>query len=52
MPIKKIHYKDLDTYLSPTYGTRAFDKPIPKYILPKHGLSPRAAYDLIHDELM
>src|SRR6056297_2588487 len=52
MPIKKIHQKNIESYLSPTYGTRAFNKPIPKYSLPKHGLPARAAYDLIHDQLM
>lgn len=52
MPIKKINPQDLEAYLSPTYGARAFNEPIPKYKLPKHGLPARAAYDLIHDELM
>jgi len=33
------------------YGSRFFDKSIPKFELPKEGMPAAAAYQLIHDEL-
>ncbi len=33
------------------YGSRYFDKSIPKFELPKEGMPASAAYQLIHDEL-
>jgi len=33
------------------YGSRYFDKSIPKYELPEEGMPSQAAYQLIHDEL-
>ncbi|KZX10811.1 glutamate decarboxylase [Methanobrevibacter curvatus] len=33
------------------YGTRYFSQPIPKFEIPKEGMSPKTAYRLIHDEL-
>ncbi len=33
------------------YGSRFFDRSIPKYELPKEGMPASAAYQLIHDEL-
>ncbi len=33
------------------YGSRFFDKSIPKYEMPKEGMPAAAAYQLIHDEL-
>ena len=37
--------------LSPTYAGRSFSQEIPKYRLPVDGVSPEAAYQLVHDEL-
>lgn len=37
--------------LTPTMGSRCMGEPIPKYKLPERGMDPRAAYQLIHDEL-
>ncbi len=37
--------------LSPTYAGRSFSQEIPKYRLPVEGVSPEAAYELVHDEL-
>jgi glutamate decarboxylase len=42
--------KKSDT-LTPTMGSRYMDEPIPRYTLPDQGMEPRAAYQLIHDEL-
>ncbi len=36
---------------TPTMGSRCMGEPIPKYKLPERGMDPRAAYQLIHDEL-
>ena len=33
------------------YGGRYFSKPLPKYEMPEMSSSPRAAYQMIHDEL-
>jgi glutamate decarboxylase len=41
-----------DADLAPTYGSRTMSEPAPKYRLPPHEMSPRTAYQLIHDELM
>ena len=41
-----------DADLAPTYGSRTMSEPAPKYRLPQHEMSPRTAYQLIHDELM
>lgn len=41
-----------DAELAPTYGSRAMSAPIPKYALPPGEMSPTAAYQLVHDELM
>jgi glutamate decarboxylase len=42
---------DSDEQLSPTYAGRSFSHDIPKYRLPAEGITPNAAYQLIHDEL-
>jgi len=34
-----------------TYGTRYFNKDVPRYEIPEEGMPARAAYQLIHDEL-
>ena len=36
----------------PAYGSRQFETSVPKFELPAGEMSPRAAYELIHDELM
>ena len=43
---------DAQTTLTPTYASRALARPVPRFQLPEHEMEPRAAYDLIHDELM
>ncbi len=52
MPLRKIDKNQYDTLLTPTYGSRLFDEPVPKYKLPESEMPPRAAYDLIHDQLI
>jgi glutamate decarboxylase len=42
---------DSDEVHSPTYAARCFSHDVPKYRLPKQGMSADAAYQLIHDEL-
>jgi glutamate decarboxylase len=48
-----MHNLDVDSeeLLSPTYAGRSFSHPIPKYRLAAEGLTPGAAYQLVHDEL-
>lgn len=38
--------------LLPLYGSRQLRKEIPKYKLPASEMSPRVAYELVHDQLM
>jgi glutamate decarboxylase len=42
---------DSDQLHSPTYAGRCFSHDVPKYRLPKRGMSADAAYQLVHDEL-
>jgi glutamate decarboxylase len=42
---------DSDEVHSPTYAGRSFSHDVPKYRLPKQGMSADAAYQLVHDEL-
>lgn len=42
---------DSDDLHAPTYAARCFSHDIPKYRLPKGGMSADAAYQLVHDEL-
>lgn len=44
--------KERNSMISPIYSSRILDQPIPKYELPEKSIMPRAAYELIHDELM
>jgi glutamate decarboxylase len=37
--------------VAPTYASRGMEHPIPRYLLPDESMDPRAAYQLIHDEL-
>lgn len=43
---------DIDETLVPVYGSRQLKEPIPKYEIPATEMSSRAAYDLVHDQLM
>ncbi len=44
--------RDIEAQLVyPTYGERFFTKPIPKFDIPENGMDPKAAYQIIHDEL-
>ncbi|BDD11506.1 glutamate decarboxylase (plasmid) [Fulvitalea axinellae] len=55
MTYKKIEPKRLrreEEMLTPAYGQRAMDSEVPKFEIPKEGLPPRTAFDLIRDELM
>ncbi len=38
--------------ITPVYAQRALSEVVPKYELPKKGMAPQTAYDLIHDELI
>ncbi len=42
---------DSDAAHNPTYAGRWFSHEVPKYRLPKQGMSAQAAYQLVHDEL-
>ena len=42
---------DSEEVHTPTYAGRSFSHDIPKYRLPKQGMSADAAYQLVHDEL-
>ncbi len=48
-----MHELDMDSeeLVSPTYAGRSFSHDVPKYRLPKVGMSAPAAYQLVHDEL-
>ncbi len=50
--VKSHELKEHEKVLTPTYGRREFDEAVPKYEMPDDGMSPRAAYGIIHDELM
>ena len=41
----------LEEHVTPTFGSRYMTAAIPKYKLPQKGMSPQAAYHLIHDQL-
>jgi len=43
---------DEEQRLTPIYGRREMDRPVPKYELPETELDPDLVYNLIHDELM
>ena len=40
-----------DSPITPTYASRFFNTPVPKYTLPQHSLTPETAYQMIKDEL-
>ena len=44
--------EEREEMLSPTYGSRELEEPVPKFRLPKEEMSPRTAYRIVSDELM
>lgn len=49
---KVVKKEELSACVTPAYGSRAMSEPVPKYTMPKTGMDPRIAYDLIRDELI
>ncbi|NGX63749.1 MAG: Glutamate decarboxylase [Candidatus Anoxychlamydiales bacterium] len=49
---KKVDIDELRSAITPVYARHALKESVPKYELPKEGMLPRTAYDLIHDELI
>ncbi|QDT45589.1 Glutamate decarboxylase [Gimesia alba] len=49
---KNLKDDDFSSVLTPAYGGRYTREPIPKYLMPKEGLPPNVAYNLIRDELI
>lgn len=52
---KKIKLEELQVAekdLIPLYAGKGFNEPVPKYEIPKKEMSPRSAYEIVHDELM
>lgn len=43
---------DIESDIIPVYGSRSLEQPVPKYEIPEQEMSPRQAYDLVHDQLM
>ena len=43
---------DRDTIITPIFGSEEESHAIPKYRLPERSMSPRTAYQIIHDECM
>ncbi len=41
-----------EAVLTPTYGARELNTPVPKYEMPEGEMTPRTAYNIVHDELM
>ncbi len=41
-----------EAVLTPTYGARELNTPVPKYEMPESEMTPRTAYNIVHDELM
>jgi len=52
MTIHKIKNLDLDELLVSTYGSRDFDHPIPKHVIPDKEMPADHAYCLVRDMLM
>jgi glutamate decarboxylase len=50
--VKMHHLRDRDRALAPAYARRELSRTVPKYELPNEEMSPRTAYNIIHDELM
>ncbi len=52
MPLKRTDIENMDSELVPVYGARALKTPVPKYEIPDNEMSPKEAYDLVHDQLI
>ena len=52
MGLNIINIDDQDDDLVPDYASHALKDNVPKYKIPAKSMSPRAAYDLVHDMLM
>ena len=52
MAIHKVSELDIDEVIGATYGSRDFDRAIPKHRIPKEEIPAQHAYSLIHDMLM
>ena len=52
MALKHLSIEELESSIVPTYGSRHSKTTIPKYNIPENSMSPRIAYDLVHDQLM
>ena len=50
--VKTAHLRDRDKALAPAYARRELSQSVPKYEMPREEMSPRTAYNIIHDELM
>jgi len=48
---KKSH-NERDTILTPVFGSNEETREIPKFKLSKHSMSPKTAYQIVHDECM
>lgn len=52
MTIHKISDLDIEELLASTYGSRDFDHPVPKHMLPEKEMPADHAYSIVHDMLM
>ncbi len=50
--VKLNQVRERDKALAPAYARRELDQPVPKYEMPDEEMSPRTAYNIVHDELM
>ena len=49
--VKLADLDDAQTTLTPTYAGRALSRPVPRFELAAEEMEPRAAYQLVHDQL-
>jgi glutamate decarboxylase len=50
--VKLNQLRERDQALAPAYARRELNQTVPKYEMPDEEMSPRTAYNIIHDELM
>ena len=48
---RKVPLDSAPVRVTPTYALRGLSHPVPRFVLPEESMEPRAAYQLIHDEL-
>jgi glutamate decarboxylase len=48
---RKVPLDSAPALVAPTYASRGMTHPVPRFVLPEESMEPRAAYQLIHDEL-